>query len=468
MKKLLLLSSLAALSMGATAAETTVDGITLTPKWEISLTKGNYESSDLPFVKNADYDRSRTICVKDGKLIIGYSHKLLVGEGEAAELNSGSAHLIIMDQATGKVENTVQCTLDGKTIDDLLITNTVGVDDFGNVWFTAYRESFQLSDGGMRPVNFYHVKNLETGECELAFTLYDGEDDPQLGARTDYYSLVGDVTGTQAGTVVMTAGCENSTAACVFGWRRDQGSTKFEPHMSDGGYYSQDLSETFPADQTCFNYGSMVYICKEEEGDYSGNLFVADGFTTYPALYDNGGNLIESLSVLGDDNADCLPGDAACNGFIEFKLGEENFCAYPLAEHGKAYQDHKNIAGIFKYGEGKSFSGMKKLFSIPEAGLGETSDGGLRMHSFAVAKLPADAAGKEAVMLSQFRARNGVATYIVAQEGYNGAGVSSVIVDDENAPVEYYNLQGVRVDNPQAGQLVIRRQGSKAEKQFIL
>ena len=37
---------------------------------------------------------------------------------------------------------------------------------------------------------------------------------------------------------------------------------------------------------------------------------------------------------------------------------------------------------------------------------------------------------------------------------------------DNNAPVEYFNMQGIRVDNPENG-LFIRRQGNKAEKVFI-
>lgn len=47
-----------------------------------------------------------------------------------------------------------------------------------------------------------------------------------------------------------------------------------------------------------------------------------------------------------------------------------------------------------------------------------------------------------------------------------GAGVEGVVVDNENAPVEYYNLQGVRVENPSAG-LYIKRQGNKVEKVVI-
>ena len=44
----------------------------------------------------------------------------------------------------------------------------------------------------------------------------------------------------------------------------------------------------------------------------------------------------------------------------------------------------------------------------------------------------------------------------------SSASVDSPIVDSE-APVEYYNLQGMRVENPANG-IYIRRQGSKATK----
>ena len=45
------------------------------------------------------------------------------------------------------------------------------------------------------------------------------------------------------------------------------------------------------------------------------------------------------------------------------------------------------------------------------------------------------------------------------------AGVDAVISDD-NAPVEYFNLQGVRVENPTHG-LYIKRQGTKATKVIL-
>lgn len=38
------------------------------------------------------------------------------------------------------------------------------------------------------------------------------------------------------------------------------------------------------------------------------------------------------------------------------------------------------------------------------------------------------------------------------------------IIDDSNAPVKYYNLQGVEISNPEKGQLVIKKQGANSTK----
>ena len=43
-------------------------------------------------------------------------------------------------------------------------------------------------------------------------------------------------------------------------------------------------------------------------------------------------------------------------------------------------------------------------------------------------------------------------------------GVADMIVDTNDAPVEYFNLQGIRVANPAEGQIYIRRQGTQATK----
>lgn len=44
------------------------------------------------------------------------------------------------------------------------------------------------------------------------------------------------------------------------------------------------------------------------------------------------------------------------------------------------------------------------------------------------------------------------------------AGINDITADEAMAPATYYNLQGQRIAQPEAGQLVIKRQGAKAQK----
>ena len=45
-------------------------------------------------------------------------------------------------------------------------------------------------------------------------------------------------------------------------------------------------------------------------------------------------------------------------------------------------------------------------------------------------------------------------------------GVENIAVD-ENAPVKYFNLQGMEIVNPEKGQVVIKTQGKKATKVVV-
>ena len=62
-------------------------------------------------------------------------------------------------------------------------------------------------------------------------------------------------------------------------------------------------------------------------------------------------------------------------------------------------------------------------------------------------------------------AGGGVNFYAVSYAGGSTA-ISDINVDNANAPVEYFNLQGIRVENPANG-LYIRRQGNKVEKVYV-
>lgn len=56
--------------------------------------------------------------------------------------------------------------------------------------------------------------------------------------------------------------------------------------------------------------------------------------------------------------------------------------------------------------------------------------------------------------------------YITMPESITFLGINDVEMN-ENAPVRYYNLQGMEVVNPVKGQLVIKTQGNKAQKVIV-
>lgn len=54
--------------------------------------------------------------------------------------------------------------------------------------------------------------------------------------------------------------------------------------------------------------------------------------------------------------------------------------------------------------------------------------------------------------------------FALDMKGLDLSGVSTIVTSNADGSVEYYNLQGVRIDNPAAGGLYIRRAGGKADK----
>ena len=56
--------------------------------------------------------------------------------------------------------------------------------------------------------------------------------------------------------------------------------------------------------------------------------------------------------------------------------------------------------------------------------------------------------------------------YVTKYELSSSTGIADINADD-NAAVEYFNLQGVRIAQPEAGQIVIRRQGNKVSKVLV-
>ena len=457
MKKALLLASLLLAGSSAFAGVDpntyeAKEGFTLTNKW---LKDGKHFSSEwkaLPFTATAF---ARTAAIAGDKIYVAWSK---LPNGSESPIDAGS--LFEFDFG-GNLNRQIKLTLNGEQLTGLLCANQVGCDDFGHVYVAGYRASMLDADGVPVPYTIYTV-DLATGALTLVaeLKLTDGEAQKDYSARIDYCHVIGDITGEKARSVVMAPG--NGSKLLVYGWHREQGGD-WAPHFADGEYVIWEATETFPAGQTAWGTAPSLTIVKDDE--FTGELFYVDGFTTLPALYTVDGTMIESFAAIED--AEMLP-KAGTNGVGEVNIGGTDFLLYSYAQ----YDANPGCqAVVAKLGENQSFTGMTELWRIPADGLGSTqdgsgiSDGGTRIHSIQTVKF-VDDNGKEGAYLLTYKCMNGMGVYLLAEEGFVD-GVADIEMD-LNAPIEYYNLNGVRVDNNNlVPGLYITRQGAKASKVVV-
>ena len=178
--------------------------------------------------------------------------------------------------------------------------------------------------------------------------------------------------------------------------------------------------------------------------------------------------MVESFASATD-----LAPAVGCNGVNEFVLDgdgtEKPYIAYVEAQYNVSPGCRVNICQL---GEGMAFEGMRKLWSIPEGGLGEVSDGGTRVHNINILKAANEDDGKQGVYLLTYKCNNGIGLYCIAEAGFNDTypdaeGVEGIEMDEViDGEAEYFNLQGVKVANPENG-LYIKKAGNKATKVLV-
>lgn len=455
MKKLLLPALAVAMAMPAMAAVETTPyevkaGLKCTSLYNVSRATSIDEFNADEFSKFKDKIRS-IVSYKD-YLVMAYSKKIAVAEDKTDDV----AHLLLYNMKTGKFVKEVQLSVDGKFIQGTLCANSIGVDDFGHLWLCPL-----VFDSMKTPMSVYVIDDVETGATHLEASLVIPDEDKVEGVafRHDFYDIVGDVTGKEGPSVFMTAPAKGG-GTHVVGFRREQGASTWGAHMSDYGYVVQKYDDVFPAGTADWAGATMVHIVRDEE--HSGSLFYVDAMSTHPILYNTSGTMMDNFSAAPD----AAPTKVEGNGVYELTL---NGTTYMIASDREYGTEPGVQFRINKMGEGAAFEGSETLWLVPSNGLGTISDGGSRAMAIAV-KVEKDTNGLEGAYVAVARANNGYAGYLIAPEAYvpNGmGGVNDIVADDNNAPVQYYNLQGVRLDNPAKGQLVIKRQGATATKTLV-
>ncbi|MCH5219906.1 MAG: hypothetical protein J1F20_04985 [Muribaculaceae bacterium] len=446
MKKQIIMTGMALLTLPMFAAVENVsygsyDGLTCTNLYNISRA---YSQDEFLATPMAEFNnKTRSMVVRDGKLYIAESRTMSDGDE-----NNDFGHLIVVDRNTGVVEGRVQLTVNGEPLKGLLCANQIGVDDYGNIWIMGL-----IGNSETTPFRLYHVKDVVSGDTELVAELYLPEDEMDAVGRHDYFDVVGDVTGAQAGTVIMSPVASGDNTYVV-GFERDQNSEDWSGHME--GYCWSTMGETYPADLISWDGAPMVRIVRDE--DSSGELYYIDAFVSYPTLYNIEGGMLDSFVNVPSE----LRPQTNSNGVNEFSFAGKNFMVYTNTDYDKGVGTQVRVVEL---GPDMAFEGMQLAWDLPKGGLGTLTDTGSRMMGICP-DVVTDANGKQACYLSLYKCNGGLATYLLAEPGFE-SGVESIEADTTTGATEYFNLQGVRVDSPAAGSVVIARQGSTVTKMVV-
>ncbi len=463
MKKALLLASLAAVAMPVFAETEGVTydakgGYTFENVWMNCAAKGEWNS--LVDAKIPTLDYMATAIALNGKIYVADSKSTgLNPDGTTGLLNQGQLH--VFDYATGAYEKNIALTVDGKPLEELLCANTVDVDDFGHLVVCGYQQNtWNATDNKAIPLKLYIV-DPETGACTYVPGIQLGEEEGYTTGRIDYIDLAGDITREQAHCVVMAVPSAPADQKYVYGWECEQGGTEWTGHLAGGDYSALNIEESYPVIEG--PWGGCAWITILPDDEISASLYYIDTFTTCPALYDLEGNMVSSFQEITEEDKDnpVLVPKTMPVGAFEFSLGDDTFMMYPYEEYEPV--PCANRARIARYGDiPGDMSKLENMYDFPQIGMGTLKGNGRRTHVLQ-SRIVTDENGKQAAEILSFKTGNGLALYRLAQEGFN-AGVNDMIVEDNsNAPVEYFNLQGIRVANPENG-IFIRRQGSEVSK----
>lgn len=353
--------------------------------------------------------KARTAVIQNGIVYIAHSEaKEIIAQSGDTEM---AAVIYRYNALTGEELPALNVTLYGKPYTTFLGVNSIGKDNFGHVWVAPYTSEKTAE------VPLYQV-NVETGELTLVANLDKGD----VIARTDYLDLVGDITLEQAECNVMTPGSQVST---VYAWHNEQGGDADTWEGFFNGATYMNFTEMFPETQTQWGYApSCHFVLGENEAErYNGDNFYIDGYSTVPTLYAKDGTIIDGFGNLSQEEmlADSLlMPKTGNNGIAKFNLGERNFIVYPIAEYRAPNSCQVNICEL---GDGMTFSGMQRYWTLPADGQGQTSNNGLCIHPISIEYITIDE--KEAVLVLEYKCYNGIGVYLVGIDSL----VSSISLD---------------------------------------
>lgn len=449
MKKLLLFAA-AATMVSASFAQDAPSELKMTTQWAKTRVNGGWALDKLPAEAAGLFTggnlTSRTAAVTDKYVVVGFSDNT----------ENYNVFLALFNKETGEHVKNVAVTCDGAQIAAQWAMACMGTDYAGNVYFGDL-----FLDEAKSTRHIYYMTDLENGVAKHIGDFTISADEASAGVRHDYFDVAGDITRETMPCVIMSASSTGGEQAAVWGIRCEQGGTEWTGQMAGGDYTVLPITDLGDEGKTVlFGTSAVLKMVYNEDPEQMGSLYYVDGANTAPLLYDTDGVLQEHL----DASVDQVPEQAGANGVADFMLGADLYYIYACQQ-----QDTRNNADrlgrimLVKASESGKMSGSTLVTKYPEEGIGGFFNSGVWNHTIVPEVI--EEGGNPVCYITHFIDANGMARY---RFGAEGAGVNDVVADDVNAPVVYYNLQGMQISNPEAGQLVIKKQGKSAKKVLAL
>ncbi|MBR5331710.1 MAG: family 10 glycosylhydrolase [Muribaculaceae bacterium] len=377
------------------------DGISVKNLWMRSVRS---EFANISFEDNGKLNR--TFIAKDGYVYLA---------GRTENSSTASVYLRKFNGVTG--EHVEDKYIYNSASANSYPCNTITKDSKGNVCIANMSTRI---DSVATVINHVDLKSgWATPLCYLTCP---------IGGRADNISIYGDIL---------------SDKYYVFAAIKD--TNKVVRWTVTGNTFTNDVCELkafYPKSATALGTAPLVTPITE-------NDIMVDGTTIYPTRYNFAtGEITESFA----EKTALAPSKASASGVKFFTLAEKTYMAHAY-NHYNANSNPSNVQ-IVSIDNQIDFSSMKALCSLPQSGLGTVSIGTL--HVLADFVQISDNKG----MLYVYSPGNGLSAYELTDS--NSASVINIIANNHNE-VEYFNLQGMKINQPSSG-IYIMRQGNKVTK----
>ncbi len=262
--------------------------------------------------------------------------------------DNNAPSIVVYDGATGAFEKEIPLAANVFTKTDGTAVsypcNDIHVDDAGHVLVSNMALNLQTNNFQVWSINLNDGSGTKVMDC-----LY-----PDLSSakyRIDAFGVYGDVTG-NGYLMAAIQGAEANVSDQVFRWDITGGVISEEPTPIK-------IKSYFPAIATTNGTAPRVTPVDND-------LFYLDAANCAATLYDMAGIAIDDFSKA----LDCAPLDYGNNGVDEFTINGKKFITYVYASYAKTPQ----AWNLCELGEGASFTGMKKYFQYPQAGIGQAKN----------------------------------------------------------------------------------------------